>query len=52
MKESEMDVIAEIMWNVVNGKSVEKVREEVAELSRRFNTVKYAFEESPAYDFA
>lgn len=52
MKENEMEVLAEIMWNAVNElKSLDKLREEVKELKSRFNTVKYTFDEHPAYIF-
>jgi glycine hydroxymethyltransferase len=52
MKEGEMEKLAEIMWSAVNErKSDEKLREEVKELKKPFKTVKYTFEECPAYDF-
>ena len=50
MKEGEMEALAEIMWNAVNGKrSEEELRREVVELKKEFTTIKYAFEESEAY---
>ena len=50
MKEKEMEALAEIMWNAVNGKkSEEKLREEVRELKKDFTTVKYAFDENEIY---
>ncbi len=52
MKESEMDVIAEIMWNAVSGKKgKEQLIQEVRELREPFKTIKYSFEESQAYGF-
>jgi glycine hydroxymethyltransferase len=52
MKEGEMEVLAEIMWNAVNEKkSDEELRRDVKELKENFNTIKYTFEECPAYDF-
>lgn len=52
MKEGEMERIAEIIWDVVNeNKSEEKILEEVNELKEQFNTIKYTFEETPAYKF-
>lgn len=52
MKESEMERLAEIIWDAVNErKSDEKLRQEVKELKEKFNTIKYTFEECPAYDF-
>ncbi|MFP4558538.1 MAG: serine hydroxymethyltransferase [Halobacteriota archaeon] len=52
MKENEMERIAEIIWDVVNNnKSDQKIREEVDELKEQFNTIKYTFEETPAYRF-
>jgi len=51
MKESEMERLAEIIWDAVNErKSDEKLRQEVKELKEQFNTIKYTFEECPAYD--
>jgi len=50
MKEGEMETLAEIMWNAVNGKkSEEELKSEVVELKKEFTTIKYAFEESEAY---
>ncbi len=50
MKEGEMEALAEIMWNAVNGKrSEDELRSEVVELKKEFTTIKYAFEESEAY---
>ena len=47
-----MEVLAEIMWNAVNEKkSDEELRRDVKELKGNFNTIKYTFEECPAYDF-
>lgn len=52
MKGNEMERIAEIIWDVVNNnKREEKVHEEVEELKQQFNTIKYTFEETPAYKF-
>lgn len=52
MKEEEMKILAEIMWNAVNElKEVSKLREEVRELKSRFDVIKYTFEEHPAYLF-
>ncbi|RLI88168.1 MAG: serine hydroxymethyltransferase [Archaeoglobales archaeon] len=52
MKEGEMERLAEIMWDAVNGKkSEDKLRQEVIELRREFNTIKYAFGETEAYTF-
>ncbi|AEA47108.1 serine hydroxymethyltransferase [Archaeoglobus veneficus] len=52
MKEGEMEKLAEIMWDAVNGKkSEDKLRQEVIELKKEFNTIKYAFEETEAYTF-
>ncbi|MFO7966547.1 MAG: serine hydroxymethyltransferase [Archaeoglobaceae archaeon] len=52
MKESEMEKIAEMIWNALNdNKSEEKILEEVNELKQQFNTIKYTFEETPAYEF-
>ncbi len=52
MKEGEMERLAEIIWDAVNErKSDDKLRQEVKELKEQFNTVKYTFEECPAYDF-
>jgi len=52
MKEGEMEILAEIMWNAVNEKKeLDRLREEVKELKSRFNTIKYTFEENPPYIF-
>ena len=52
MKENEMEILAEIIWDAVNErKSDEKLKQEVRELKENFNTIKYTFEECPAYDF-
>jgi len=48
MKECEMEYIAELMFKAI--KEPEKVREEVAEFKKEFRTVKFAFEENPAYE--
>lgn len=50
MKESEMHTIAEMIYSVLRDKkSLEEVREEVRELKKNFNKVKYTFEECEAY---
>jgi len=52
MKNEEMDVLAEIMWNAVNDrKSLDKLRDDVKELKSKFNTIKYTFDECIAYAF-
>jgi len=48
MKEDEMDIIAELISRAI--KEPKKVRKEVSEFKRKFRTVKFAFEESPAYE--
>jgi len=50
MKEDEMEVIAKLIWNTITEKKSEsKIRQEVIEFRKEFNTVKYSFDESPAY---
>ncbi|MEM1576702.1 MAG: serine hydroxymethyltransferase [Archaeoglobaceae archaeon] len=50
MKESEMKVIAEFIDSTLKGKkSVERIRKEISEFRRDFQTVKYTFEECDAY---
>jgi glycine hydroxymethyltransferase len=50
MKEKEMEILAEIMWNAVNRRKSEKeLRSEVIEFKKEFTTIKYAFKESDAY---
>lgn len=50
MKESEMKVIAEFIDSTLKGKkSVEKIRKEISEFRKSFQTVKYTFEECDAY---
>jgi len=52
MKEGEMEEIAEIIYGVNADKiSPEKAKERVKELRSSFNTVRYTFEEHPAYEF-
>lgn len=52
MKENEMEKIAELIWDALNdNKSEEKILDEVNELKQQFSTVKYTFEETPAYKF-
>lgn len=52
MKEEEMKRIAEIIDAAIKErKPVEKIKEEIKELKRQFNTIKYSFDESPAYYF-
>jgi len=48
MKEDEMDTIAEFIFKAIE--DPEKVKREVSEFKREFRTVKFAFEESPAYE--
>jgi len=48
MNEEEMDQIAEFIVNALHGRDTGK---NVAELVRGFRTIKYAFEESPAYSY-
>lgn len=50
MKEGEMEKIADLIDFVLRDKkSLAKVREEVRELKKNFNTVKFTFEECEAY---
>ncbi len=50
MKEDEMRRIAEFIdATIKEKKSVERIREEVAEFKKEFNVVKYTFEECEAY---
>ncbi len=50
MKESEMEEIAELIWSALLDKKPEnKIRKDVIELKSRFRTVKYSFDEDPAY---
>ncbi len=52
MKEEEMDVIAELIdLAIKEKKSKREIREMVKEFKSQFTTVKYTFEECPAYDF-
>lgn len=52
MKESEMEEIAEMIYGVTSGTmDVKSARERVRELKREFNTIKFTFEEHPAYEF-
>ncbi|WP_457591694.1 serine hydroxymethyltransferase [Geoglobus sp.] len=52
MMEPEMEEVAEIIYGVISGQlSEEKARERVKELKARFSTIKYTFEEHPAYEF-
>ncbi|NOY10529.1 MAG: serine hydroxymethyltransferase [Archaeoglobi archaeon] len=52
MKEREMEEIAEIIHGVMTDRiSAEKARERVRELKSEFSTIKYTFEEHPAYEF-
>ncbi len=52
MKEDEMDAIAELIDITIKEKrSKEEIRMLVRELKSQFTTVKYTFEECPAYDF-
>ncbi len=52
MKEGEMDAIAELIdLTIKEKKSIDEIREEVFELKKDFTTVKYTFEECPAYEF-
>jgi glycine hydroxymethyltransferase len=52
MKEGEMERIAEIIYDAVsNRKGESQLRQEVYDLKKEFNMIKYTFEESPAYKF-
>ncbi|HID42994.1 MAG TPA: serine hydroxymethyltransferase [Archaeoglobaceae archaeon] len=52
MKEDEMERIAELIWDTANDKKSEsKIKKEVIDLKKQFNTIRYAFEESSAYKF-
>ncbi len=52
MKEQEMEEIAEIIYGVTSGTmDVKAARERVRELKREFSTIKFTFEEHPAYEF-
>ncbi len=52
MKEDEMDTIAELIdMTIKEKKSKEEIRKMVKEFKSQFTTVKYTFEECPAYDF-
>ena len=52
MKEDDMETIAELMdLAIKEKKSKEEIREMVREFKSQFTTVKYTFEECPAYDF-
>ncbi len=52
MNEGEMEEIAELISGILDGKISDwRARDKVAELRREFNTLKYTFEEHPAYDF-
>ncbi len=48
MKEGEMEHIAELIANALQDKDV---REKVAELTMSFKTIRYEFEEDPAYGY-
>jgi len=51
MKENEMDIIAELIdITIKEKKSKKEIRKMVAEFKSQFTTVKYTFEECPAYD--
>lgn len=51
MKEGEMEEVAEIIYGVIKGAIDENnARKRVTELKKQFNTVKYTFEEHPAYE--
>ncbi|OYT34557.1 serine hydroxymethyltransferase [Archaeoglobales archaeon ex4484_92] len=50
MKEGEMRQIAHLIDSAIREKKdLSKVREDVVDLKRNFNTIKYSFDESPAY---
>lgn len=52
MRESEMEEIAEFMKSVVfDGVSPEKVAKDVADFRRDYQTCRYCFEETDAYDY-
>ncbi len=52
MKEDEMERIAEFIDMAIKEKKSEKeIRKEIGEFKSEFNTVKFTFEECPAYDF-
>lgn len=52
MKEPEMEEIAEIIYGVVAEKMSESdAKERVRQLKSEFSTIKYTFEEHPAYEF-
>ncbi len=52
MKEEEMEKIAEFIDTAIKEKKSEKeIRDEIREFKSEFNTVKFTFEECPAYDF-
>ncbi len=52
MKEDEMDTIAELIdITIKEKKSREEIRKMVREFKSQFTTVKFTFEECPAYDF-
>jgi len=50
MKEEDMDILADIIWKAVKDiKSEKDLKEEVIEFKKNYQTIKYTFEESPAY---
>ncbi len=52
MKEEEMDTIAELIDMTIKGKrNKDEIRKMVREFKSNYVTVKYTFEECPAYDF-
>ncbi len=52
MKEEEMDTIAELIdMTIKEKKSKDEIRKMVREFKSNYTTVKYTFEECPAYDF-
>ncbi len=52
MKEEEMDTIAELIDTTIKEKkSKDEIRKMVREFKSNYTTVKYTFEECPAYDF-
>ncbi len=51
MKEEEMVEIARLIADaVINGKDLTKIKEDIVELKKEFNTVEYSFDKNPAYD--
>ncbi len=52
MKENEMEEIAELIYKIISDKiPYEKARNVVYQLKKDFSTIKYTFEEHPAYEF-